>query len=151
MEIYLTIGIDRLILGSAAVSDPDLVEQAIARFGSNRIAVGIDTRAGKVATNGWLTTSQQTANALLTAMQQRGVTTFIVTDIAKDGMMQGPNAQLLADLQQAMPQATIIASGGVSSLADLRRLQTAGIQAAIIGKAWQTGAIELAMLKQMEG
>ncbi|MDN6609516.1 MAG: HisA/HisF-related TIM barrel protein, partial [Lacticaseibacillus paracasei] len=82
MEIYLTIGIDRLILGSAAVSDPDLVEQAIARFGSNRIAVGIDTRAGKVATNGWLTTSQQTANALLTAMQQRGVTTFIVTDIA---------------------------------------------------------------------
>lgn len=66
MEIYLTIGIDRLILGSAAVSDPDLVEQAIARFGSNRIAVGIDTRAGKVATNGWLTTSQQTANALLT-------------------------------------------------------------------------------------
>ena len=117
MEIYLTIGIDRLILGSAAVSDPDLVEQAIARFGSNRIAVGIDTRAGKVATNGWLTTSQQTANALLTAM----------------------------------PQATIIASGGISSLADLHRLQTAGIQAAIIGKAWQTGAIELAMLKQMEG
>ncbi|MGO3582255.1 MAG: HisA/HisF-related TIM barrel protein, partial [Lacticaseibacillus paracasei] len=71
--------------------------------------------------------------------------------IAKDGMMQGPNAQLLADLQQAMPQATIIASGGISSLADLHRLQTAGIQAAIIGKAWQTGAIELAMLKQMEG
>ncbi len=150
MDHYLNAGIDRLILGSVAVTNPELVTQAVQKFGADKIAVGIDARAGKVATDGWLTTSTQSPTHLMQAMVRRGVTTFIVTDIGRDGMMKGPNVALLAMLHQNVPNVNIVASGGVHTLADLTALQTAGIQAAVIGKAWQTGSFPLNKLKQLE-
>ncbi|NVO88873.1 1-(5-phosphoribosyl)-5-[(5-phosphoribosylamino)methylideneamino] imidazole-4-carboxamide isomerase [Lactobacillus rhamnosus] len=150
MDHYLNAGIDRLILGSVAVTNPELVTQAVQKFGADKIAVGIDARAGKVATDGWLTTSTQSPTHLMQAMVRRGVTTFIVTDIGRDGMMKGPNVALLAMLHQTVPNVNIVASGGVHTLADLTALQTAGIQAAVIGKAWQTGSFPLNKLKELE-
>ncbi|ARY91511.1 MULTISPECIES: 1-(5-phosphoribosyl)-5-[(5-phosphoribosylamino)methylideneamino]imidazole-4-carboxamide isomerase [Lacticaseibacillus] len=150
MNEYLTAGIDRLVLGSVAITDPEMVEQAIAQFGSRRIVVGIDVRSGKVATNGWLTTTRQNGVDVMQTMQTAGVHTVIVTDIGRDGTMQGPNVDLLRTLQHTIPEINIVASGGVRTLADLTALRTAGIHAAIIGKAWQTGAIDLNKLKELE-
>lgn len=150
MNQYLTAGINRLVLGSVAITDPDLVGHAIAQFGAQRIVVGIDVRAGKVATNGWLTTTRQSAVNVIGAMQANGVQTVIVTDIGRDGTMQGPNVDLLRVLQQTVPKVNVVASGGIRTLADLTALRTAGIHAAIIGKAWQTGAIDLNKLKELE-
>ncbi|RXT58958.1 1-(5-phosphoribosyl)-5-[(5-phosphoribosylamino)methylideneamino]imidazole-4-carboxamide isomerase [Lacticaseibacillus chiayiensis] len=150
MGQYLTAGINRLVLGSVAITDPDLVAQAVTQFGPQRIVVGIDVRSGKVATNGWLTTTQQSAMDVMQTVQTTGAQTVIVTDIGRDGTMQGPNVDLLRALQHTVPQLDIAASGGIRTLDDLTALRAAGIHAAIIGKAWQTGAIDLNKLKELE-
>ena len=139
---YLDAGASRVILGTAAVTDPDFTAQAVAQYGE-KIAVGADLKDGKVAIKGWLETSQDTWEVFFEKMQALGVKTIICTDISKDGAMQGTNRALYKELTQRFSM-DIIASGGVSSLEDILALKAAGVHGAIIGKAYYTGAIDLA-------
>ena len=129
---YLDAGAGRVILGTAAVTDPD-----------EKIAVGADLKDGKVAIKGWLETTGQTGEAFLEQMEALGVKTVICTDIAKDGAMEGTNRALYKTLAEKFSM-DIIASGGVSSLEDIAALKALGAAGAIIGKAYYTGAIDLA-------
>ena len=139
---YLNAGASRVILGTAAVTDPDFTARAVAEYGE-KIAVGADLKDGKVAIKGWLETSQDTWEVFFEKMQTLGVKTIICTDISKDGAMQGTNRALYRELTQRFAM-DIIASGGVSSLEDIQALKAAGVHGAIIGKAYYTGAIDLA-------
>lgn len=139
---YLEAGASRVILGTAAVTDPDFTARAVADYGE-KIAVGADLKDGKVAIKGWLETSQDTWEVFFEKMQALGVQTIICTDISKDGAMQGTNRDLYRKLTQRFAM-NIIASGGVSSLEDIQALKAAGVHGAIIGKAYYTGAIDLA-------
>ena len=139
---YLDAGASRVILGTAAVTDPDFTAPAVAQYGE-KIAVGADLKDGKVAIKGWLETSQDTWEVFFERMQALGVKTIICTDISRDGAMRGTNLDLYRLLADRYAMA-IIASGGVSSLEDIRALKAAGAAGAIIGKAYYTGAIDLA-------
>lgn len=135
------LGIDRVVLGSVALTAPELVRTAIARYGG-AIAIGLDTRNGHLATNGWLEQSDSDAIEVAERLAVAGVVTFIFTDIRRDGIMQGPNIAALRDLIVSTP-ASVIASGGVSSLDDLSAIQLTGAAGAIIGRALYDGRIEL--------
>lgn len=139
---YLDAGVSRVILGTAAVTDPDFTARAVAEYG-DKIAVGADLKDGKVAIKGWLETSQDGWQTFFDRMQQLGVKTIICTDISRDGAMEGTNQELYRTLAVRYPM-DIIASGGVSSLEDIQALKAAGVAGAIIGKAYYTGAIDLA-------
>lgn len=141
VERYLEHGVARVILGSAALSDPAFVKAAVQRYGS-RIAVGIDSRDGKAAVSGWLETSEVEAVDLARRMERLGVETLICTDIATDGAMTGPNLSLLQQLDRAV-SCRVIASGGVSSLEDVRALRRLGLYGAITGRAVYHGALDL--------
>lgn len=131
---YLENGVDRVIIGSIAVSNPEFAIDMIKKFGG-RIAVGIDAKNGYVATHGWLDTSEVKAVELGKRFADAGAETFIFTDIATDGMLSGPNISAVSELAEVTGK-NVIASGGVSSLADLQALSTAkGIGGAIVGKA----------------
>ncbi len=147
---YLTLGVDRVILGSSALKQPELVVAALAEFGPARIVVGIDGTPQQVATEGWLAQSNVTMADLMGAMTAKGVTQFIVTDVTKDGTLQGPNVALLANLQAKYPQATVVASGGLRDYQDLEALKAAGLNDVIVGKALVKGTITLAELAQAE-
>lgn len=142
VQAVLALGVSRVIIGSAAVRDPELVRQAVAQYG-DRIAVGIDARGGTVRTDGWLSDSGEDYLTFAKKMERFGVKTIIFTDIDKDGMLEGPNFEQLGALRRAVSCA-IVASGGVTSLSDIQRLRDAGIDAAIAGKAVYTGALDLA-------
>lgn len=140
---WLDKGLSRVILGTVAVEDPDLVRQAAAVF-PGRIAVGIDARGGRVATRGWATETEVTATDLARRFQDAGVAAIIYTDIDRDGAMGGPNIPATEALARAV-DIPVIASGGVSSLDDLRALAaTQAIAGAISGRALYDGAIDLA-------
>lgn len=139
---YLDAGIDRVILGTAAVENRELVKEAVEEY-KERIAVGIDIKDGYVAIKGWLENSSFTAEDFLKEMQDLGVKTIICTDVSKDGMMQGPNKLLYKDLSEEFPNIDLIASGGVSSIDDIKNLKELGLHGAIIGKAYYTKAIDL--------
>ncbi|MEZ4532518.1 MAG: 1-(5-phosphoribosyl)-5-[(5-phosphoribosylamino)methylideneamino]imidazole-4-carboxamide isomerase [Thermomicrobiales bacterium] len=141
-ERYLKLGIDRVILGTAAVSTPDLVGELVDKWG-DRIAVGLDARDGKLATDGWLQQSEETAIDHALKLRRAGVATFIVTDIHRDGKLQGPNLKQLEQAQFAL-QSGIIASGGISTLEDVREVAAIGVDGAIIGRALYDGRIDLA-------
>ena len=141
VEKYLNAGIDRVILGTAAVEDEDFLREAVARYGK-RIAVGADLKDGYIATKGWLEKSAVTADEFFLKMQQIGVDTVICTDISKDGAMQGTNRALYIELSKKY-KVNITASGGVSSMEDIKALRAMELYAAIIGKAYYTGAINL--------
>ena len=134
-------GIDRVILGTAAVTEKGFVEAAVAKYGS-QIAVGIDIRDGFVAIRGWTEKTDLEALAFCKRMADLGVQTLICTDISKDGAMQGANHGLYRQLKEDL-NLQIIASGGVSSLEDVVKLAKLDIHGAIIGKAYYTGAIDL--------
>lgn len=138
---YLDAGLDRVILGTAAVTEPGFVERAVAKYGE-KIAVGIDLKDGYVAIKGWTETSSLTAFDFCQQMQEVGVHTLICTDISRDGAMKGTNHELYKELMARFSM-QIIASGGVSSMEDVKRLASAGTYGAIIGKAYYTGAIDL--------
>ncbi|MBQ3541945.1 MAG: 1-(5-phosphoribosyl)-5-[Oscillospiraceae bacterium] len=138
---YMDAGIDRVILGTAAVTDPEFLQEAVAQYGK-RIAVGVDIREGYVAIKGWTERSQLEAFAFCEEMERLGVSALICTDISKDGAMQGANHDLYQQLSSKFSM-DIIASGGVSSLEDVRTLAKMKIHGAIIGKAYYTGAIDL--------
>ena len=145
MEIvdrYLSAGIDRVILGTAAVTDPDFLAAALAAYG-DKIAVGIDIKDGFVAIKGWTETSDRDALSFCEKMEQMGVKTAICTDISKDGAMQGANHGLYQTLSENFTL-QIIASGGVSGMEDIEKLAKQNIHGAILGKAYYTGAIDLA-------
>ena len=143
IERKLKMGVERVILGSAAVKDPELVEKAIATFGADKVVVGVDAKNGKVAVEGWLEVTNHSALAFCKELKRKGVKTVIYTDIAKDGMMQGPNIEETKKLVEESGL-SIIASGGVSTIEDLKALEKIGVEGAIIGKALYTGAIDLA-------
>ena len=144
IENYLNAGVRRIILGTAAIENKDLVMEAL-RLNKKAVAIGIDARDGYVATRGWLDTSKIEAIELGKRLVELGVETFIFTDIAKDGTLTGPNVN--ATLQFAKETGgNVIASGGVSQLKDLielKKLEQDGVIGAIIGKALYTGAFEL--------
>ena len=141
VETYLAAGVDRVILGTAAVTDEDFLRKAVERFGE-KIAVGVDIRDGKVAIRGWTETSALDALDFCRKLQNMGVSTVICTDISRDGAMQGTNHALYQELAQRFDM-DIIASGGVSSMEDVERLAALNIHGAIVGKAYYTGAIDL--------
>lgn len=138
---YTDSGIDRVILGTAAVSSEGFVEEAVAAYGE-KIAVGIDIKDGCVAIKGWTESSGIDAFAFCEKMERIGVKTMICTDISKDGAMQGTNRELYKELSGRFSIA-LIASGGVSSMEDIRALRAMNIHGAIIGKAYYTKAIDL--------
>lgn len=141
VQYYLENGIERVILGSAAIQNPDLVREATGFYG-DRIAVGIDAKNGMAAAEGWVKESGQNYITLAKEMEALGVQTLIFTDIAKDGMLAGPNLAQLAALQQAV-KCAIIASGGVSTLADVEALRDAGLYGAICGRSIYAGTLNL--------
>jgi len=138
---YIDAGVDRIILGTAAVKDEAFVREAVGEFGE-KIAVGVDIRDGYVAISGWTEKSDVTAPELCRRMQEIGVKTLICTDISKDGAMQGTNRGLYRELQEKFDM-NIVASGGVSTLDDIKALSSLSLYGAIVGKAYYTGAIDL--------
>ena len=141
LEKYLSLGVDRAILGTAAVNDPVFLEAAVKKYGE-KVAVGVDLKDGYVAIKGWTETSSLTADAFFAKMEDMGVKTVICTDISRDGAMKGTNRELYKALSEKF-SIDLIASGGVSSLDDIAALKEMGLHGAIIGKAYYTGAIDL--------
>ena len=138
---YLDLGVSRVILGTAALRDRAFLERMVAKYGG-AIAVGVDCRNGLVATHGWTETSETTGEEFCAVLDQLGVQTVIVTDISRDGAMRGANRALYETLNARFSM-NVIASGGVSSLEDIRALRDAGLYGAILGKAYYTGAVDL--------
>ena len=142
LEAVDAMGVYRMVIGSAAVSNPEFVREAVVRYG-DRIAVGIDTKDGKVKTAGWIEDSGLDYLEFAKSMKELGVQTIIFTDIDTDGALSGPSFGRLEQLQKAV-SCRIIASGGVSSNEDIRKLAAMNLYGAIIGKAYYAGAIDLA-------
>lgn len=141
VESYLSIGVGRVILGTAAVEDPQFLEEVLEAYG-DRIAVGVDLKDGFVAVKGWTETSRIPAESFFDRMEKLGVRTVICTDISRDGAMKGANRTLYRELSGKYGL-NLIASGGVSTLEDVKALSAMGLHGAIIGKAYYTGAIDL--------
>ncbi len=141
VEAYLSAGVSRVILGTAAVEDPIFLERVLAKYG-DRVAVGVDLKDGKIALRGWVETADVDTFVFLKQLEAMGLSTVICTDIAKDGAMQGASHALYEELSRRY-DFQIVASGGVSSLDDIKRLKALGLYGAIIGKAYYTGAIAL--------
>lgn len=141
IESYLENGIDRLILGTSAMEDPQLLQDALRRYGE-RIAVGIDCRDGLVYGRGWLEASELHYITFAKQLEEMGVQTVIVTDISKDGTLSGPNTDMLAALKEQSGM-RIIASGGIRSIEDIAALKQLGLYGAITGKAMYHGTLDL--------
>lgn len=144
VEYYLSNGVSRVILGSSAISNPDFVKKMLAKYGS-QIAIGLDAKDGFVSTEGWIETSTIKATDLGAELAAAGAEVFIFTDIATDGMLSGPNISAVSELSKVTGK-EVIASGGVSSLADLAELsafQKNGVAGAIVGKALYTNQFTL--------
>ncbi|NLY44159.1 MAG: 1-(5-phosphoribosyl)-5-[(5-phosphoribosylamino)methylideneamino]imidazole-4-carboxamide isomerase [Clostridiaceae bacterium] len=141
IKTMLEAGISRVILGTSAVKNPQLVREAVDRY-KEKIAVGIDAKDGKVAIEGWESISEFSALSLGEKMQQMGVKTIIYTDISCDGMLQGPNFDAMREMAEYL-SVDVIASGGVSSLQDILELKKTGVSGVIVGKALYTENIKL--------
>lgn len=140
ISFYLNSGVSRVIIGTAAIQDPEFLKEAVNQY-SDKIAVSLDARNGFVATDGWTDTSEVKAIDLVKQLEQIGVKTIVYTDIAKDGMLQGPNLEE----QRAINDATsmnVIASGGVTTKEDVNNLQTLDLYGTIIGKALYDGKLD---------
>ena len=135
------LGIQRVIIGTAAIEDPELVEEAAAKY-PNRVVVGIDAKDGRVATRGWASDTGEDPVQLANDMKKRGINTIIYTDIARDGMLTGPNIAAVKNMTEQTGM-EIIASGGMSVPEDVTAVKGAGAQGVIIGKALYTGGIAL--------
>ncbi len=145
VELALNLGATRVVIGTAAVLRPELLAEAVVRFGAERIVAGIDAREGRVATHGWQQTSDVAAEVLGREVRRRGVLRAVYTDISRDGMLSGVNVEATAALAR-VTGLRVIASGGVASLDDVRRLlphAAAGIEGVIVGQALYAGAVSL--------
>ncbi|MBQ4349120.1 MAG: 1-(5-phosphoribosyl)-5-[Clostridia bacterium] len=138
---YIDLGVTRVILGTAAVTDDEFLRRMVSKY-KQAIAVGVDLKDGFVAIKGWTEKSQLTADEFFSHLSDIGVKTVVCTDISKDGAMQGTNRQLYKELSQKYPM-DIVASGGVSSIDDIRALKEMNLYGAIIGKAYYVGAVDL--------
>ncbi|MEE0835824.1 MAG: 1-(5-phosphoribosyl)-5-[(5-phosphoribosylamino)methylideneamino]imidazole-4-carboxamide isomerase [Clostridia bacterium] len=141
VEKYISAGVNRIIIGTAAVTDEAFLCRAASEYG-NKIAVGADVRDGFIAIKGWLEKSEYSLENFLDYIQQKGITTVICTDISKDGAMKGTNLELYRKLSERY-SLNIIASGGVSSVNDIKQLRKMNLYGAIIGKAYYTDAVNL--------
>lgn len=142
IQEVLDFGIYRVIIGTKAVENPEFIRAAVERFGAQHIVVGVDARDGRVAVEGWEKLSDQTALNMALLMKEMGVQTIVYTDIAKDGMLSGPNVEQTRLLSE-QTGIDIIASGGMSCMQDLENIDAAGIHGAIIGKALYEKKINL--------
>ena len=142
IQRYLDAGVQRVILGTAAIKDPQLVDRALEAYGPEQVVVGVDLRDGKVAVQGWLETTDQEGVSFCESMRDRGIKTVICTDIACDGALAGTNLDLYRTLS-AISGLQVIASGGVSSIEDVRALRGIGVEGAIVGKALYEGTMDL--------
>ncbi len=142
IDSVLTLGVQRAVIGTAAIENPELVRQAVANFGAEHVAVGVDAREGRVHTRGWVDDSGIDAFTLTEELREDGVETIIVTDISRDGMGSGVNVELTQRLAQATGM-RVIASGGVDSLEDIRRVHQAGLPGVIVGRALYDGKFSL--------
>ncbi len=141
MEIILCKGIERIILGTSAVNDQELVKKAVQSFGNN-LAVAIDAKDGLVAIEGWAKTSSFTAVGFAKKMEDLGAKVIIYTDISRDGMLRGPNLKAMEEMVKAV-KIDVIASGGVTNIQDINNLKEIGVSGAIVGKALYTGDVDL--------
>ncbi len=139
---YLAAGLDRVILGTAAVTDGAFLREAVREYG-DKIAVGVDLKDGFIAVKGWTEHYPMPAAAFFEQLEELGVQNVICTDISRDGAMRGANLSLYSELYATYNAIRFTASGGVSSMEDVRRLKDMGLYAALIGKAYHTGAIDL--------
>lgn len=140
---YLDLGVDRCVLGTAAVRDFDFTARMAETFGE-RIAVGVDTKRGIVAVNGWMELSGEVGTYFCRRLAEAGIRSVIYTDISRDGAEKGTNLELYRELREMVPDLELTASGGISSLEELRALRDMGVQAAILGKSLYTGRLDLA-------
>ncbi|MCB5130531.1 1-(5-phosphoribosyl)-5-[(5-phosphoribosylamino)methylideneamino]imidazole-4-carboxamide isomerase [Streptococcus mutans] len=151
IEDYLSVGINRVIIGSMAVKHPQFVREALDKFGSDKIVVGIDAKNGMVATEGWLETSTVDYISLALEMEKMGVRLFVYTDVDRDGTLTGPNFEHYEKLVAHLTSAKVIASGGIHALSDLQQLEKIGVAGTIVGKAYYNGNISLKDLREFEG
>ncbi|MDT9493860.1 1-(5-phosphoribosyl)-5-[(5-phosphoribosylamino)methylideneamino]imidazole-4-carboxamide isomerase [Streptococcus mutans] len=151
IEDYLSVGINRVIIGSMAVKHPQFVKEALDKFGSDKIVVGIDAKNGMVATEGWLETSTVDYISLALEMEKMGVRLLIYTDVDRDGTLTGPNFEHYERLVAHLTSARVIASGGIHALSDLQQLEKIGLAGTIVGKAYYNGDISLKELREFEG
>jgi phosphoribosylformimino-5-aminoimidazole carboxamide ribotide isomerase len=147
LKSVLDAGANRAICGSIAVSHPDMFEEWLAEFGPRHIILGADIRDGRVATHGWLQSSELTAEALIGRFAAAGLSQAICTEISRDGMLQGPAFELYRRLQDEFPGVDITVSGGISSVEDIRRLDEMNLRSVIVGKALYENKITLNELK----
>lgn len=147
VEELLELGVSRVVVGSAAIKDPALGLKLLTEFGPDAITLALDVKlidgVPMVATHGWLKVSDNSVYDLLAQFSSAGLKHVLITDIAKDGMMQGPNSELYAQIHHHYPKLDLIASGGISSLDDLKTLKNLGIPSAVLGKSLLTGAFTL--------
>ena len=151
IEDYLSVGINRVIIGSMAVKHHQFVKEALDKFGSDKIVVGIDAKNGMVATEGWLETSTVDYISLALEMEKMGVRLFVYTDVDRDGTLTGPNFEHYEKLIAHLTSAKVIASGGIHALSDLQQLEKIGLAGTIVGKAYYNGDISLKELREFEG
>ncbi len=147
LEDVFAAGADHAIIGSLAVKQPELMEQWLQEFGGEKIILGADLRNGKVSVSGWLEDSELTIDDIINRFLPYGLKEVIVTDISKDGMLQGPNTQLYIDLASRFPSITFTVSGGISSLDDIINLDNHSLPRVIVGKAIYENRIPLNLLK----
>jgi phosphoribosylformimino-5-aminoimidazole carboxamide ribotide isomerase len=147
IESLLNLGVHRIITGSIAVSSPELAASWLREFGPEKIVIGLDVKRDRIAYDGWLHTSDSPVADFILRMLEYGARIFICTDILKDGMLEGPNADWYRRLVIDFPDAEFIASGGVSSADDLRALEDTGVSGVIVGKAIYEGKISHEDLK----
>lgn len=148
LQKLLQMGADRVVVGSIAVTLTSLVKKWIQDVGSRHIAIALDLQKGTIAHSGWQEQTEYSPNTFLLNMVNAGATTFICTDIDRDGMLEGPNIDLYRELRQFFSSIELIASGGVSSLQDIEMLAKAGVSGVVVGKALYEGKIELTALQQ---
>ena len=149
-DTYLSLGAQRVIIGTAAVTDPDFLREAIRKF-DDKIAVAVDVKGGFVATHGWVRTSEETCFDFCRKLENKGIKTVICTDISKDGALTGINTELYTKLAGLFKKMDVIASGGVHTIDDLAALAETGVSGAVLGRALYTGSIDLkAAIERMD-
>lgn len=148
LEAVLAAGANRAICGSVAITAPERFGEWLAAYGPEHIILGADTKAGKVAINGWQESSETDVQTIVRRFAERGLRQVICTDISRDGMLEGPNFELYTTLQSEFPEVDITVSGGISSLDDIVRLDDMGLRSVILGKAIYEGHITLKDLER---
>lgn len=143
----LELGVWRVMLGSAAVRSPAMVREAVTALGTDRVALAVDMRDGRLAVDGWTDGSSATPEGFIRSYLEHGIRTFHCTDVSRDGMLLGPNTSWYDGLRRLFPEADLIAAGGVASVTDLDHLRLAGMNGAVIGRALYEGTISLPALQ----